>query len=626
MHVYFLILISKDSISRFDFFHKNPTSLCKIREHHSALATCKCVAMIHKNERIVSQNSTSYPCCCHDFIMHNHPFIAPIPTQLHTWRRHRRHLGSNRTKSTMIKPAAVLPFYLFMLLAVNNFNIAHSGGAVSQSKGTECSLCPNGDAHSYPDKSIPYFVLPGDETPTCSDLAFAASLVKEGDVMCQKYQSNAGYCGCPGEERKNICSFCSDGGYPAKANLILPSQDICRDLHNYVSYFDADQCDSVQFSAIVANSHHCGCADSDEIDGRQADLCTFCPDGSFPPDPDLHLELAGLTCGEYAAFINSLDRGECELQSSRGTFELFAFQCGCPGASPPECSIRENPDLCTKSLLETVDEDVVCECYSFCNEEFVGCDPYPGSFLGPECEGVAVTGCNLAGAVDDSGSCHICPDLTNNIGNPDAILPPFSGVSVPGNPEPTCQDLVDYIERTDVGIDCDLVRGRLAYYCGCDGTQPKCTLCPGGVQPSFSDQIATGDVTCGAFEGTVTTWEQETCDLGGSYLDVMAARCGCITSNWPVCPIRQNPGLCTTSLLASTNQSCACYNFCGQEFQGCADYPGERLREEDCPDGAALISGCNRELALSHRCDRGSITCPTPSSNLRSSRGRRRRE
>lgn len=537
--------------------------------------------------------------------------MASILAQWPAWGCRRRHIvGSNQPRPAMMtKSIAMLPLHLFLVLSVNYFHKADSASIRTLSNAEECSLCPNRDDYSFPDKSIPYFVLPGDETPTCSDLAYAASLVDEDDVMCTKYRANAGFCGCSEVEQLNVCSFCSDGGYPSKANLILPSQDTCRDLYDYVSYFDDDQCDSIQFEAIVANSHHCGCADSDDTTGRQTDPCTFCPDGSFPPDPDLSLELAGLTCGEYAAFINSLDRGECELQSSRGTFQLFAFQCGCPESSPPECTIKENPELCTKSLLETVDEDVICECYSFCDEEFVGCDPYPGSFLGPECDGVAITGCNFAGAVDDSGSCNICPDLTNNIQNPDAILPPFSGVHIPGNPEPTCRDLVDYIEGTDSSIDCDVVKSRLAYYCGCEGTEPKCTLCPGGVQPSFVDTVAIGNVTCGAFEGTVTTWEEGTCELGGSYLEVMAARCGCITANWPVCPIRLNPAHCTVSLLSGTNQSCACYNFCGSEFHSCSDYPGELLTPEDCPEGSTLISGCNRALATSHRCERGSITC-----------------
>jgi hypothetical protein len=556
-----------------------------------------------------------YPFYCHDFIIHN--FMASNQSQRHRWCCRRLPRGVNQSVDLMMMRVRAFSLGLLLLLCHSNFSTAQSvrTGTLHQSKTTRCSLCPNGESFTGPDKSIPYFVLPGDETPTCSDLAFAASLIDEDDVMCEKYQSNAGYCGCPGVEPLNVCSFCSDGGYPSMANLILPSQDVCRDLYAYISYFNEVQCESIQFSAIVANSHHCGCADSDDITtGRQANPCTFCPDGTFPPEPNLALDLAGSTCGEYAAFINGLDRGECELQSSRGTFALFAFQCGCPGSSPPACSIRENPDLCTTTLLGSVEEDTVCECYAFCDGEFVRCDPYPGSYLGPDCDGVAVTGCNLAGAVDDSGSCHMCPDWTNNITNPDAILPPFSGVSVPGKPEPTCQDLVDYIERTDVFIDCEMIKTRLAYFCGCEDTQPACTLCPGGIQPSFPDTIATGDVTCSQFEGTVTTWEQGTCDLGESYLKVMAARCGCVTANWPICPIHQNPLLCVTNLLRTTTETCECYNFCGTEFHSCADYPGQLLTEAECPEGATLVSGCNNELARSHRCDRGSITCPPPAS------------
>jgi hypothetical protein len=264
--------------------------------------------------------------------------------------------------------------------------------------------------------------------------------------------------------------------------------------------------------------------------------------------------------------------------------------------------------LCTVSLLRTVTDDVQCECYSFCDEEFVGCDSYPGHFLGSSCLGEAVSGCNLRSAVDDSGICHICPDFTNNITQPDAVLPPFSGVFIPGVENATCQDLIDYIEQPDnTDLDCSVVRNRLAYYCGCESAEPSCTLCPGGVEPSYKDKIATGDITCGDFANTVLTWERDTCNIGDPYLDVMAARCGCITADYPVCPINQNPWLCTMNLLRSTNEICACYNFCGNEFHSCSEHPGQSLTEEVCPEGQTLIAGCNRALAMSSRYSRGSI-------------------
>jgi hypothetical protein len=470
-----------------------------------------------------------------------------------------------------------------------------------------CTLCPNGEDFVFPDGRIPYFVLPGDKAPTCSSLSFAASMLEEDSTMCARYQANAGFCGCPDMEAKNLCSFCPNQGIPARSNLVLPSGDTCRDLYTYVSYFDNDQCNSIQYDAIIANGDHCGCDEDATSDGvRRGEVCTFCPGGAFPPEPEFNLELAGLTCGEYATFINSLTQTECEVQSARGTFELFAFQCQCPGVSPPACSRQQNPQLCTVSLLRPVEEEN-CECYSFCDGTFVGCDSYPGNFLGSDCSGVAISGCNFASAIDDSGNCHLCPDFTNNISNSDAVLPPFSGIIIPGVNEPTCQDLVDFIEQTDAEDVCEIAQTRLAYYCGCEGTQSSCTLCPGGLEPSFKDTIATGDVTCAEFANTVLTWEAGTCEIGESYLQVMAAQCGCVTAQYPICTVNENPWLCTMNLLRTTDENCACYNFCGSSFHSCSDHPGQVIDTADCLLGETPVFGCNRALATSHRCSRGSL-------------------
>jgi len=484
-----------------------------------------------------------------------------------------------------------------------------------------CTLCSSGDKVKFPDASIPYFVLPGAEAPTCSDLAFVSSMVPSDSNLCAKYQTNAGYCGCPEVKPLNNCSFCPNGDIPARSGLLLPTGESCKSLHTYVSFFDDDQCSSLQYKAIVSAAAECGC----EIDATtflQAevtnfvpDICSLCPDGSFPPDADSFIDMAGLTCGEYAAFINTLDRTQCEIQSNRGTFDLFAFQCKCPGSVPPVCPRQENPELCTVSILETVDDNISCECYSFCSQKFVGCDAYPGNFSSRnECRGTSISGCNYASATDDSESCSICPNFTNEISNPDAILPPFSGVTIPDILEqPTCRDLVDYLKNKSVKDgDCQVAQTRLAHYCGCDGVEPGCTLCPGGIQPSYSTMIATGDATCKEFAGTVLTWEPGTCEIGESYLSVMAGRCGCITARLPICPVQQNPWLCTVNLLRSTDKDCECYNFCGGKFHSCAEFPGQILSASDCPGNDVPVAGCNRALAspTSQRCRRGSIGPP----------------
>jgi hypothetical protein len=560
-------------------------------------------------------------------------------------------------------------FFVFLVSAITMTTTsvsATSSDFSSNIHGKErCRLCPDGAKYELVDAMLPSMVLPTyNQTLTCNDLQLAMLALDADSTRCRDLQSaNAGYCACVDTGPLYECSFCKDEYVPTNLDATISATgDLCRTLYTYVEYLPQDQCQKDIFNDISKYASECGCPEVDEgndedednddqeeeneeqdvdlvelrSDGdkmsplriedippapdtfRQTMPCTFCPDGTFPPDPSIELELfQGGTCGEYAQFVNGLKPPECQLQSSRGTFELFAYQCGCPNSSPPACSLRENSELCTVALLDSVQER--CECYNFCDGEFVGCAPWPGNVMGDTCQGTPISGCNYASAIDDSGSCHMCPDFTNDISNPNGIIPPFSGISIPGNPAPTCQDVVNYMEQqgTGSGLDCDIVQTRLSYYCGCEGIHsPSCTLCPGGIQPSFGDKIATGDVTCAEFAGTVTTWERATCEIGRDYLQVMAARCGCITASWPQCPIQQNPLLCTANLLRKTDTQCECYNFCGDKFLGCADYPGQILDESDCPEGVELISGCNRALATNHRCRGGreSITCPPPPS------------
>lgn len=480
-----------------------------------------------------------------------------------------------------------------------------------------CSLCPGGAEFKFPDAPIPYLVLPGTRHPTCSDLDFVASLVAAESNLCAQYQANGGYCGCPGAKPKNHCTFCPKGDIPARADFRLSTGEVCKNLQTYVSFLGEDQCTSLQYDAIASNAYECGCVVSvSEVQGielfRQSPgICTLCSDGSYPPDENKFLQLAGLTCGDYAEFVGGLDLMQCDFQTSRGIFDLFAFQCNCPDTEPPACPKKENPDLCTVSLLNTISHDEPCECYSFCDGEFVGCDSYPGKFLGEKCPRNPVSGCNFASAIDDTDgsgdkdeSCYICQDSTNDIGNPDAIIPPFSGLTTAGlPPQATCRDLIDYLSDQDSDdSECQVAKVRLAHYCGCENVEPNCTLCPGGVHPSYGNKIATGDTTCGDFAGTVLTWESGTCEIGEPYLGVMAARCGCVTAEWPVCPVQENPLLCTVNRLRSTDADCECYNFCGNEFHGCGDYPGQVLEASDCPEGVPPISGCNYALAKSKRC------------------------
>jgi len=132
-------------------------------------------------------------------------------------------------------------------------------------------------------------------------------MVPLNSTLCAKYQGNAGYCGCPEVEPLNHCSFCPNGDIPARSDFLLPTGETCKSIHTYVSFFNEDQCTSLQYDAIATHANECGCEVGSSAFRQAPGICTLCPDRSSPPDEELNLELAGLTCGEYAAFINTLD-------------------------------------------------------------------------------------------------------------------------------------------------------------------------------------------------------------------------------------------------------------------------------------------------------------------------------
>ena len=278
-----------------------------------------------------------------------------------------------------------------------------------------CSICSDDGQLAYPNAIIPYYFLHGDDSVTCSDLEARAHTLPAHSSRCERYQTNAGYCGCPGAEPPvNKCKFCPTGSFPSKSEMFLPMGETCGDLHDYVSYMPEDRCTSVQYEGIVKHAYECGCDVSipDVLHTHASssisqNSCAVCPDGSALPNRNHYLEMIDMTCGEYSDMIGDSNSKQCEFTQNRGTHKLIAYQCDCPNASPPVCPLQENPQLCTVSLLNSVDSAKECDCYSFCDGEFIGCQNYPGKYLRSQCLGEGISGCNYSSAIDDVGDSAI---------------------------------------------------------------------------------------------------------------------------------------------------------------------------------------------------------------------------
>jgi hypothetical protein len=256
-------------------------------------------------------------------------------------------------------------------------------------------MCPDNTLDlGNADAVIPFLSTPDDRNPTCAKIRNSASLVGPGDDFdCTTVQVHAGFCGCAGIEPQNVCSFCPTGESPTKLSKIVPTSDSCEDIETYVSFLDEEGCESPVTQSLLGLGYICGCP------GAQPS-CTLCPDGAAPIDNDVIAD-GPTTCGEFADIVGGLTPGLCEAQS----LEIQAAAARCCGGDIefPVCSIQQNPSMCTDDLLATTDEE--CECYSFCDDEFVECTKFPGSILlATRCLGQAVTGCNPALATGGSSA------------------------------------------------------------------------------------------------------------------------------------------------------------------------------------------------------------------------------
>lgn len=258
-------------------------------------------------------------------------------------------------------------------------------GCGCQGTTATCPMCQNDKSIniSNPDRPIPFLsfidvggskkLLSQRSSPTCQELAMFASAEDPSSSLCQLARDNAGFCGCPGVTRQNKCTFCPHGNPPARENYVVPTLDTCGELNDYMSFMRQEDCQSERAREMQALDYLCGCKDSEP-------QCTLCDDF----DPDIRPTVDGPSCIELALSISALPKDTCDEQRNT-IIGINAFRCGCSTAQVPVCPTRENAHLCTRELLDsalqseamTEEEKRSCECFAFCDGEFVKCQDYP---------------------------------------------------------------------------------------------------------------------------------------------------------------------------------------------------------------------------------------------------------
>jgi len=261
----------------------------------------------------------------------------------------------------------------------------------------QCDVCPDGSDVVHVDRVLPALILDENRrNPTCGDYeAFVRSSATLSN--CDLVHDQAGYCGCPGIEPIGGCSLCSNGAVTPQRNKLTPEGDTCGDIETYISFLSEEACQTTRGENLREKDFLCGCPGAIPV-------CELCPDGDLP-DPDL--QVFDGKCGEIEDIVKTFNQGDCD--DSERFLQLNRIRCGCGDETDfPECSILENPNMCTEDLLSKVSEE--CECYNFCDDAFLGCVDFPGTVV-RNCPGVAIGGCNSALARRNSGSGAIFLDV-----------------------------------------------------------------------------------------------------------------------------------------------------------------------------------------------------------------------
>ena len=230
---------------------------------------------------------------------------------------------------------------------------------------------------------------------TCGLLETAA--LKANDTECDKLQSNAAWCQCPGVEP--TCTLCAGGVSPPDVDILVEEIGAtCGELEYLATVAPHDTaCDR-----IAAFASACGCPDDDKY------ACmTLCPDGTpVEQQQDIVGETSTgkmVTCGDVQATVaNGIEeQARCNMYAQIGV-----YACGCDSTLLPEpaCKLCENGQVPTNLLYEVDGKGNTCVEFM---AELVYVDD-PDACLAFQATAGVYCGCD--NPVASASACRICGD------------------------------------------------------------------------------------------------------------------------------------------------------------------------------------------------------------------------
>jgi hypothetical protein len=421
-----------------------------------------------------------------------------------------------------------------------NTNGTQTGGG---SSGIICTVCADGAAVGNPDLIIPFLNIDDNQNPTCQQLSEfeSDSTTSPNDVVCDRIQSNAHFCGCPettGVAPPNVCTLCQEGATPANGDMATPLGDTCTELNTYLSFLPASSCNTPLVKRIQTTDFLCGCP------GATA-ACPMCPDGTSAiatpdkPVPFLNLpELPNPTCQQvvdYGLLIDEEETFNCDnivalagycgcatAINNTNTNDTTTVQNACPlckdGTPVPNADALRFGVTC-RQLEEYMSYQTTAQCATELGQSLSRMD--------------SLCGCPNAA----QPSCAMCPDGTSDIAHPDWVIPFFS---IPNIKNPTCMDAVSFAAIQPDGYEQCNAFSVPAGYCGCANLVPSnaCSLCPGGEAPLNLDMVIPDQTfTCNDLYTYIPFFSQALCDTNTVLgMQRLAYTCGCPSAQ-PECTL-----------------------------------------------------------------------------------------
>ncbi|KAG7352399.1 hypothetical protein IV203_008447 [Nitzschia inconspicua] len=345
----------------------------------------------------------------------------------------------------------------------------------------------------------------------------------------------------------------------------------------------------------------------------QTGMCRMCESGS-PANTELIIPFLAIGTNTNPTCLQVADYGFDQIPESDEVCNVIKSHkdfCGCPeGSSAPlnNCSLCPDGSQPTNLSSETPFEDTCSELDTYLRY-------LPADLCATERAASmrrADVFCGCPGATAD---CYMCSDGTNDLANPDRLVPFFAFL---GNSfSATCRELADFYTLYDIDdpdfTTCEFVQME-SRYCGCQAeteTSPvnSCNLCPNGAASVQSSKfIHELGMTCSQLETYLSFVPADQCSMPWVVdLQRFDYFCGCTaaTAECPICPDGStdvaNPDLIIPYFIVADNENPTCQQLATLSV---ITRPGE-LAAGNCTmlTSQAAFCGCPNTAKPSTGCD-----------------------